>query len=189
MKHKSFRNSACPIALSLEQIGEWWTMMILRDAFHGLTRFDHFQKSLDIAPNMLARRLEALVKNGLMVKRRYCNHPPRYEYLLTDEGRAFRPVLVALVAFGNRHLAPQGPAVVLADRNTGTLAEPVVIDRVSGKPVDDDAFIFAAGPTATERVKIRMQLAAGEITTDEYIKKLAELKKSSRRRARRESVS
>jgi DNA-binding HxlR family transcriptional regulator len=187
MRHKDFDQTQCPIARSLEQVGEWWTMMILRDAFHGLTRFDHFQKSLDIAPNMLTRRLEALVKTGLMAKRRYSDHPPRYEYLLTEKGRAFRPVLVALVAFGNRHLAPEGAAVVLADRKTGAQADPVVVDQVSGRPVDEPSFIFAPGPAATERVRIRMQLAAGEIGIDEYIEKLTALKKKhSRRRTRQE---
>ena len=71
MQHKSFGNMACPIARSLERVGEWWSMLILRDAFQGLTRFDEFQKSLDIAPNMLTRRLKALVEAGLLERRRY----------------------------------------------------------------------------------------------------------------------
>ena len=61
MQRKSYEGSMCPIARSLERVGEWWSMMILRDAFHGLTRFDQFQRSLGIAPNMLTRRLNALV--------------------------------------------------------------------------------------------------------------------------------
>ena len=71
MQHKSFGNLQCPIARSLERVGEWWSMLILRDAFQGLTRFDEFQKSLDIAPNMLTRRLKALVEAGLLERRRY----------------------------------------------------------------------------------------------------------------------
>ena len=66
MQHKSFGNMQCPIARSLERVGEWWSILILRDAFLGLTRFDQFQKSLDIAPNILARRLSALVEAGLL---------------------------------------------------------------------------------------------------------------------------
>ena len=65
MRRKSFNTMQCPIARSLERVGEWWSILILRDAFHGLTRFDQFQKSLDIAPNMLTRRLNALVEAGL----------------------------------------------------------------------------------------------------------------------------
>jgi DNA-binding HxlR family transcriptional regulator len=61
MQRKSFETMQCPIARSLERVGEWWSILILRDAFLGLTRFDQFQKSLDIAPNILARRLNALV--------------------------------------------------------------------------------------------------------------------------------
>ncbi len=86
-------------------------MLILRDAFAGMTRFDEFQKSLGIAPNMLTRRLAALVEAGMLERRRYSEHPPRDEYLLTERGRDFRRVLLALLAFGNRHFAPEGASV------------------------------------------------------------------------------
>src|SRR5215470_10385203 len=102
MQRKSFGRMPCPIARSLERVGEWWSMLILRDALHGYTRFDEFQKSLGIAPNMLARRLDALVEAGLLERRRYSEHPPRDEYLPTDCARDFRPVLIALTAWGNR---------------------------------------------------------------------------------------
>ena len=69
----------CPIARSLERVGEWWSMLIMRDALHGFTRFDEFQRSLGIAPNMLTRRLNALVDAGLLERRRYSEHPPRDE--------------------------------------------------------------------------------------------------------------
>src|ERR1700760_2262415 len=100
MRRKSFHKMLCPIARSLERVGEWWSMLILRDALHGMTRFDEFQKSLGIAPNMLTRRLQALVEAGLLERRRYSEHPPRDEYVLTARGRDFKPVLAALVAFG-----------------------------------------------------------------------------------------
>ena len=93
MKRKSFRNTQCSIARTLERVGEWWSIMILRDALHGISRFEHFQKSLDIAPNMLTRRLNSLVKEGLLEKRRYRSHPPRYEYVPTESGRDFRQAL------------------------------------------------------------------------------------------------
>src|SRR5579875_3695827 len=129
MRRKSFGNMQCPIARSLERVGEWWSILILRDAFHGLTRFDQFQESLGIAPNMLTRRLKALVEGGLLERRRYSEHPPRDEYVLTERGRDFRPVLVALLAWGNKHFAPEGPSVVLVDAETGRLADPQLIDR------------------------------------------------------------
>src|SRR3984957_16413366 len=115
MQRKSFGNMQCPIARSLERVGEWWSILILRDAFQGLTRFDQFQKSLDIAPNMLTRRLNALVESGLLERRPYSERPPRHEYVLTERGRDFRPVLLALLAWGNRQFAPEGRAVDLAD--------------------------------------------------------------------------
>ncbi len=111
MQRKSFADMKCPIALSLEHVGEWWSMLILRDAFGGTTRFDEFQRSLGIAPNMLARRLAALVEAGLLEKRRYSERPPRDEYVLTDRGRDFKPVLMALVAFGKKHFAAPGGKV------------------------------------------------------------------------------
>jgi DNA-binding HxlR family transcriptional regulator len=74
----------CPNARSLERVGEWGSILILRDAFHGLTRVDQFQKNLDIAPNMLTLRLSALVDSGLLERRRYSERPPRDEYALTE---------------------------------------------------------------------------------------------------------
>src|SRR6185295_5589708 len=98
MQRKSFADMTCPIARSLEHVGEWWSMLILRDAFGGTTRFDDFRRSLGIAPNMLTRR-------------RYSERPPRDEYVLTDRGRDFKPVLIALVAFGKKHFAAPGRPV------------------------------------------------------------------------------
>ncbi|TWB56515.1 winged helix-turn-helix transcriptional regulator [Nitrospirillum viridazoti] len=150
MQRKSFEDLTCPIARSLERVGEWWSILILRDAFHGMTRFDQFQKSLDIAPNMLTRRLTALVEAGLMEKRQYSERPPRYEYVLTERGRDFREVMLALLAWGNRHFAPEGPAVQLVDAQTGQPADLVLVDRLSGKPATSRDFRLAAGPGADD---------------------------------------
>src|SRR5437762_13001247 len=128
MQRKSFGNMQCPIARSLERVGEWWSILILRDAFYGMTRFDEFQKSLDIAPNILTRRLTALVAEGLMERRQYLEKPPRYEYVLTESGRAFKPVLIALLAWGNAHFTPDGVSVVLSDLQTGAAVNPVLVD-------------------------------------------------------------
>lgn len=103
MQHKSFSDMECPIALGLEQVGEWWSMLIIRDALLGSTRFHQFQKSLSIAPNMLTRRLNHLVSGGLMEKTIYQAEPLKHEYVLTDKGRAFEPVLNALYAWGEQH--------------------------------------------------------------------------------------
>src|ERR1700761_8875663 len=135
MQRKTFGNLQCPVARSLERVGEWWSILILRDAGYGLKRFDEFQKSLDIAPNMLTRRLAALVKAGLLKRQRYSDKPPRYEYVLTERGRDFRPVLVALLAWGNKHFAPEGPSVLWVDAASGRIADPIVVDRLSGRPI------------------------------------------------------
>lgn len=162
MERKSIGRSQCPIARSLERVGEWWSMLILRDAFAGLTRFDQFQTSLDIAPNMLARRLNSLVESGLLERSRYSERPPRYEYLLTDRGRDFRPVVLALYAWGSKHFAPEGASVVLVDTATGKPADPVLVDRSSGRPVSSERYVFVAGPVASERTKDRLAFKAAE---------------------------
>jgi DNA-binding HxlR family transcriptional regulator len=162
MERKSFSHMQCPVARSLERVGEWWSILILRDAFHGLTRFDQFQNSLQIAPNMLTRRLKSLVEAGLLERRRYADHPPRHEYLLTERGRDFRPVVVALYTWGNKHFAPEGPSVVLVDNETGDRADPVLVDRPSGRPLDESRYVFVAGPAASARTRQRLAFKARE---------------------------
>lgn len=139
----------CPVARSLERVGEWWSILILRDALNGVTRFEAFQKSLDIAPNILARRLRALVEAGLLERRRYSERPPRDDYVLTPCGRDFQPVVIAMMAWGNRHFAPEGRAVTLVDRETGIEADPILIDAVSGRPMSDRIFRLTRKAPAT----------------------------------------
>lgn len=150
----------CPVGRTLERVGDGWTFLILRDASHGLTRFDQFEKSLGVAPNILTKRLAALVENGLLEKRRYQERPPRYEYVLTDLGRDFGSVLTAMLAFGNRWFAPEGAAGQLVDRATGKVAEPILVDRISGKPITAEAFTYAPGPAAGPEVLDRVAFIA-----------------------------
>src|SRR5579871_3993244 len=164
MQRKSFDDMPCPIARSLERVGEWWSILILRDALHGLTRFDQFQKSLDIAPNMLTRRLNGLVESGLMERRRYSERPPRDEYVLTERGRDFRPVLLSLLAFGNRHFAPEGASVTVVDAATGAPAEPLLIDRASGRPIATSEFALVPGPAATDATRARLAARAARLS-------------------------
>jgi DNA-binding HxlR family transcriptional regulator len=146
MQHKGFADMPCPIARSLERVGEWWSILILRDAFKGKTRFDQFQKSLGIAPNMLTRRLNTLVESGLLERRLYSEKPPRHEYVLTPRGYDFRPVLWALVAWGNKHFPPEGETVVVVDAETGEQADPVLIDSRSGRVLRGPEFTVATVP-------------------------------------------
>lgn len=155
MQRKSLGSMTCPIARSLERVGEWWSILIMRDALHGMTRFDEFQKSLGIAPNMLTRRLNALVEAGLLQRRRYSERPPRDEYVLTERGRDFRPVVLSLLAFGNRHFAPEGASVVLLNRKTGAAVDPILADPATGQPVDGPDYALAPGPAAGPRTLCR----------------------------------
>lgn len=132
-------------------MGEWWSILILRDALRGCTRFDQFQKRLPIAPNMLTRRLHALVAAGLMERRRYSDRPPRYEYVLTDRGRDFLPVLVSLFAWGRRHFAERTTRTRLVHAETGEAADPVLIDRRSGQRITERDFAFVSTRSARGR--------------------------------------
>jgi DNA-binding HxlR family transcriptional regulator len=139
MQHTRFDTMPCAIARGLDRVGEWWAILIMRDAFRGKTRFDQFQKSLGIAPNILSRRLRGLVEAGLLEKVRYNDRPPRDEYVLTPIGQDFRPVLWAMLAWGNKHFMPNGQEMVAADNAAGptdalipSRANPSTADRNSG---------------------------------------------------------
>jgi DNA-binding HxlR family transcriptional regulator len=147
----------CPLSSTIGLVGEWWTLLILHDAFDGFTRFDQFQENLGISSSLLASRLKRLVDSGLLERRQYQEHPPRYEYLLTDLGRSLRPVIVVLAGWGNARLAPDQRSMVLVDAQTGAEAEPVVVDRTTGRRLDGPEFVFTAGPAASQPFRDRYQ--------------------------------
>ena len=134
MDTEKFSAGPCPVARALLKVGDAWSMMILRDAGYGATRFDQFRMSLGIAPNILTRRLAALTEHGLLEKRRYSERPPRDEYVLTEKGRDFLPILAAIGAWGSRHHG-EGGTSQLADVETGAVIDAVVVDRASGRPL------------------------------------------------------
>ena len=107
MQRKSYQGMDCPIALTLEHVGDWWNILILRDVRLGLRRFDEFQRDLSISPNSLTRRLTSLVESGLLERVPYQDKPVRFDYLPTERGRDFFPVLDALYAYGMKHFPPQ----------------------------------------------------------------------------------
>jgi DNA-binding HxlR family transcriptional regulator len=155
MRRTSFETMECPIARSLERVGEWWSILILRDALSGIKRFDAFEASLKIAPNMLTRRLSALVQDGLLERRLYNERPKRYEYVSTARGRDFLPVLLALAAFGNRQFAPEGACLQIVDLDTGRAIEPVLVDRATGDLLTEARLALVPGPAATPTVRER----------------------------------
>jgi DNA-binding HxlR family transcriptional regulator len=129
-----FANGPCPIARGLARIGDTWSMLILRDAGQGLTRFDQFRKSLGIAPTILTRRLAALTADGLLEKCRYSDHPPREEYILTEAGRDFLPVLTMISTWVRKHYAG-GKMTRLIDAELGTDVQPLLLDKVTGAEI------------------------------------------------------
>lgn len=153
--------SECPCARTVETVGEWWSILILRDALQGFTRFDEFQTSLGIAPNMLARRLKHLTESGLFERRLYCDRPKRYEYLLTTKGRDFFPVIAAMLAWGNRHLATEGVSLLLAARDSGQPLEPILVDAASAMPITPDNVALIPGPRASEQMRQRIAAQRG----------------------------
>lgn len=134
MDKEKNRNDPCPISRSLAFAGDAWSLLVLRDAHAGLTRFDQFRKSLGIAPTMLTRRLATLTEEGLLEKRRYSEHPPREEYLLTAAGRDFLPVLFIIGAWGRKYRGG-GKLTRFFDAESGTEIKAVAVDEVTGAKI------------------------------------------------------
>ncbi|ADU72040.1 helix-turn-helix domain-containing protein [Pantoea sp. At-9b] len=155
MKNEPLCHAPCPIARSLGRIGDSWSMIILRDALAGFTRFDEFQKNADIAPNILSRRLKELVEDGLLEKVCYSSTPPRYEYHLTPMGRDFRPVILALVEWGSRHFSPEGRQVQLVETATQRPVEAMMVDSETREPLTADKYSIVPGPAAAAVIRYR----------------------------------
>jgi len=138
MRRTRFHRWPCPIARAADLVGDWWTPLVLREAFLGRRRFEDIQQSLEIPRAVLAKRLERLVDEGLMAKVAYAERPTRYEYRLTDKGRAFWDVLAAMWRWGSDWLWPEGkrPPVMLVDPETGAEVKPVVVDEATGRRLD-----------------------------------------------------
>jgi DNA-binding HxlR family transcriptional regulator len=113
MLGKTYDSEVCSAARALELVGERWSLLIVRNAlFAGATRYNDFRKHLDIATNILKTRLDGLVDAGIMERRRYAESPDLFEYLLTEKGRELVPVILALTAWGDRWMAPNGPPIL-----------------------------------------------------------------------------
>ncbi len=138
MDSEKFATGTCPIARGALRMGDMWSLMILRDAGLGITRFDDFRRSLGIAPNILTRRLGALVADGLLERRRYSARPPRDEYVLTACGRDYLPVLQAMGQWGRTWFG-EGKLSRLVDTGSGRTVEAVVVDRETGRPLSEVA--------------------------------------------------
>ena len=144
----------CSLAKALSLVGDWWTLLIVRDAFFGASRFGEFQASLGIARNILASRLDRLVEAGVL-RRGGAPHRPLYK--LTEKGRGLLPALVALQQWGDAWTADAGAPIVVTDAE-GCAVEPVAL-RSAGGPVDASNVRFLAGPGATPRTRAFLAMA------------------------------
>ncbi len=115
MLGNDYDSQVCSIAGALEVVGERWSLLIVRNVLLGLRRFDEIQENLGIARNVLQTRLTRLLDHGVLEKRLYQEHPPRYEYRLTEKGLDLWPTIVAMMQWGDRYALPAGGRVVLLE--------------------------------------------------------------------------
>jgi DNA-binding HxlR family transcriptional regulator len=161
MRRTSFAHWPCSIARTIDLLGDPWSPLVLREAFYGVTRFDGFQESLGIARNTLADRLGRLVDQGLLERSRYQSEPVRYDYLLTEKGRDFFPVLLAMSSWGDRWLSgEEGPPIVHYHSACGHEAEPAVVCGHCGEPMTAGDTRSRLGPGYPPRLARRPDVRA-----------------------------
>ncbi|HEX6567622.1 MAG TPA: helix-turn-helix domain-containing protein [Acidimicrobiales bacterium] len=149
MKRTAFADWPCSLARSVDLLGDWWSPLVLREAFYGVRRFEDFQRSLGIGRNILTQRLNRLVDEGLLVRRPYQDRPVRHEYVLTDKGRDFFPVMAAMVRWGDRWLAgDDGPPVILHHEVCDHDMHAEVVCSHCGEPLALRDVTAALGPAA-----------------------------------------
>ena len=130
-----YSKERCAIAASLEVVGDPWALLIVRDAFWGVRRFEDWRERLGVARNVLASRLKALVEHGVFEKRRYSERPPRYEYRLTSKGRDLYPVLMTLTAWGDKHAYGPDKPMRLTHTTCGAEIRPQIACGGCGEPI------------------------------------------------------
>lgn len=143
MKNKNYNDMQCPIARCLDHIGEWWSLLIIRDAFRGYKRFDEFQKSLGIATNILTRRLKGLVESGILEKKQYGESKNRFEYILTKQGQDLSPVLMTMMQWSSKHIESNEPISQIVNIQTKGVADLVLIDKKTGLEITPDKYEVA----------------------------------------------
>src|SRR5229473_972378 len=150
VERKSFADMHCSIAQCLEVVGEWWSMLIVRDAFLGISRFDDFASRLGISRNVLNQRLARLVEEGVLERVPYQQRPTRWDYRLTDKGRDLWPVVTAMRQWGDRWAAPGGPPVKMRHTACGRVVKAMTVCSHCGEPLDARSVTAVPGPGAAE---------------------------------------
>lgn len=147
MQRTQFGDMTCSIARTLDVIGEPWSPLVLRDVMVGINRFDQIQADLGISRKVLAGRLKWLVDSGVLERREYRAHPPRYEYVLTGKGTDLCDLLLVMVRFGDRWLAgPEGPPVLHRHRSCGEISTAELRCTHCGEPMHADTVDVLPGP-------------------------------------------
>ena len=155
MGRKRFDDMNCSVAQALEALGDWWTLLILRDAFFGVRRFADFESDLGIAKNVLADRLRHLVEHGILEKIEAGRHGSRFEYHLTAKGEALLPVLTSLREWSDQWVFGRGQEPVIArDRKTGRRVPPMKVRAADGRTLGRRDLRIEAGPGATPETRV-----------------------------------
>jgi DNA-binding HxlR family transcriptional regulator len=152
MTKHSFAEKNCPIAQTLEQVGEWWTFVILRNAFCGMSRFQDFQRHLGISTSILARRLEKLVDNGILLRQPSMEDARIVHYRLTPKGRSLYPILAAMTLWGEQWAPhPNGPRLTLVEKASGEPVAGIAILAADGRELQSEQIDTVAGPGADDK--------------------------------------
>lgn len=158
MAIEAFANLNCSVARPLSFLGERWALLVLWDLFLGRRRFDEIQESLGVATNVLSQRLATLVEEGVAERHRYSEHPERFEYRLTEKGRDLQPVLLAILAWGDRYTAdPAGPPLEAVHDECGKAFHMVPTCSRCGGEVDARHTHSRPGPGATDGQRRRAE--------------------------------
>lgn len=159
MARNKIDNLNCSLADSLNLIGEWWTILILRESFFGTRRFEDFQQHLGIARNILTARLSTLCDNGILERVPVKEGAKRHEYRLTTMGRDLLTVIIALTQWGDRWLGKeQGAPVKFIERSSGEVIPEVCVRSKDGRQLKTRDLAMIPGPGASDETRERLQL-------------------------------
>lgn len=151
MQWSGLAQENCSIARTMSIIGDRWTMLILRDAFMGVKRFEHFQQGLGLSRAILADRLDKLIDNFVLTKIAYRQSPIRYEYQLTDKGEALFPIILTMAQWGDRYLTtPDGRPTLVVHQHCHTAMDARLVCPDCGEEVDSRSIQLFRGPASRD---------------------------------------
>jgi DNA-binding HxlR family transcriptional regulator len=152
MLPRTYEAQNCSVARALEVLGDRWTLLVIRDAFLGVRRFDDFQRDLGVARNVLSDRLQRLVDEGLLERHRYQERPERFEYRLSQKGIDLWPAIMTLMQWGDRYYAPpDGPPRIVRHRDCGGAVTAHLTCERCGAELSARDVVSEPGPGARQR--------------------------------------